>query len=142
MKKESVYKSCSFWYEIYLKEIGNISKESLVSLNDFIKLTEDLKKVASKETHYHNLDIWMKPVYEFVNNELSRVGFRNVEIEYNDSYPDIRFWWSIYRLLSSITYSPNLKSITEIHHSSAYERNDALNKDLKYILSQYLGEQQ
>ena len=65
---------------------------------------------------------------------LKKYGFVNGEPEINAKNFKATFWWQIYDLVSNIIYSPNLKTEVFSHHSSAYERNEALIIEVNYIL--------
>ncbi len=63
---------------------------------------------------------------------LNKYGFVNGGPNQN---PEARFWWStVYNTMSHITYSKYLETKTARHHASAFERNEALVKELKDIM--------
>ncbi len=111
---------------------------SVKSFNDLsIFLTEliELDETASKETHYHELDKWMDPVYGLIRKQLEKYGFIEAAPSKGKTQPmDAEFWWAIYAVLSSVCYSMHLKSQTAYHHSSAWERNQALMGDIQDII--------
>jgi hypothetical protein len=94
-------------------------------LNNFKKLLEDWTTKASKETHYYRLNYWEKAVLQFIVPKL-------------DSDPSLysyMFWLNMYKTVNSIALSPHLKTNVKRHHSSAYERNQALLVELNSILN-------
>lgn len=110
-----------------------ISKEMKDDFKGLISLLEELRGVASKQTHYHNLDEWSTLVYDYIYNMLKKYNFKNGDMETNNKNPKALFWWEVYYVFSSIIYSPNLKSKVANHHSSAYERNEAFIKELQWV---------
>ena len=117
-----------------IKELPNISPSSIGKLREFFEFLQSLEKIASKNTHYDRLDDWNAHVDKFVHKALKEYGFKNGDAEHNDKHPDIRFWWYIYGIVGSIYLSPNLETAGERHHSSAYDRNMALEVEVKHIL--------
>lgn len=111
----------------------NLNEYHLKKLRDFYTLVVNLRMYASTKTHYDRLDEWSKPIYDFIHTMLDISEFANGHPEKNTSSECI-FWFTIYKLMSSIIYSPNLKTEVANHHSSAYERNEALIKELEYIM--------
>lgn len=101
-------------------------------LNAFLVLLKTLN--PSSKTHYHQLDSWSEPIYQFIRSRLDCHGFKNAEPEHNKSIPMVSVWWEIYRALGSVQDSPDL--ITEVanHHSSALERHNAFLVDIHAIL--------
>jgi hypothetical protein len=116
------------------KMIAAVSIDALTDLQDFKLLVEKLRITASKKTHYQDLDKWSNEVHEYVGNMLKKYGFVNGNPEANALIPDVSFWWNIYCLLSNVIYSPHLVSEVSSHHSSAFERNEALIKEIDDIL--------
>ena len=47
---------------------------------------------------------------------------------------DAAFWWLIYGLMSNVHFSLNLKTEVAYHHASAWERSQALMKDVEDII--------
>jgi hypothetical protein len=101
----------------------NVSDDAYNDLNGFISIIESQIDVASKQTHYHKLNDWCDTIYGFVHAMLKKHKFVNGGKNQN---PDARFWWGIYGVVSSIHLSPHLKTQVALHHSSAWERNEAL----------------
>jgi len=110
----------------------NVSNESLIDLSNYLNLINELSITASKNTHYEKLDEWSTLVYDYIHKMLNKYGFVQAVQEQN---PDAEFWWCLYGLLSNIIYSPNLITEVSNHHSSAFERNEALKLDLEYLLN-------
>ena len=106
------------------------SPESVEDLKLFIDLVETLRNRVSKQTHYHNLDEWTKPTFGFIHDMLKKYGFINGEPEINKLNKDATFWYGLNSVVSNITYSPLLETSVSLHHSSAFERNEALYKEL------------
>ena len=117
-----------------ISELPNISPKCWEFFKGFCSVVKNQESIASHHTHYDHLQDWYDPIRDYIHNALDKVGFKNGDREYNDKFPDIRFWWLIYGVGSSIIWSPNLVSITENHHSSAYERAIALRIELSAIL--------
>lgn len=116
------------------KVIGNASKEAVDDLRLFKTLIEGLSETASKKTHYQDLDKWDHSVYEYLHEMLKKYGFVNGNPDANALIPDANFWWKIYGVVSSVIYSPHLKSEVSSHHSSAFERNSALVFEITDVL--------
>ena len=106
------------------------SSESLEDLNLFIELVEKQRNSTSRNTHYDKLSDWNNPTYDFIRKMLNYYGFIQGEVEKNKLNQDASFWWSLYQVVSNITYSPLLETEVSRQHSSAYERNEALYKEL------------
>jgi len=92
-------------------------------INEFINLCISLRYITSKQTHYEKLNEWSDKVYDFIHKKLKKYGFKNGEKEQNDN---AIFWWYLYSLPNRTIYSKHLKTKVENHHSSAFERNEAL----------------
>lgn len=104
------------------------------SLNDLKCYYEDLLRLnenASKNTHYDRLSEWSDAVYAFVHNKLGKYGFVQASNEQNQ---DARFWFLIYQVIGGVCYSKHMKTQVAAHHSSAWERNQALLGDIEDIL--------
>ena len=108
-----------------------VSTDTLKDLKPFYELLEKLSSTTSKNTHYDRLDEWSTVVYGYVHGMLNKYKFVNGGMNQN---PDAKFWWKVYAVVSNVIYSPNLKSMTTPHHSSAWERNEALKLDIKSII--------
>lgn len=119
----------------FVLTLENVPKKCLEDLDVFKSLLESLRETASKKTHYHNLNEWNDKVYDFVHNKLSENGFKNGDPEANDKNPGARFWWHVYGIVGGIHYSKHLKTDVANHHSSAYERNEALIAEIEDVLS-------
>lgn len=108
-----------------------------VELQDITKLKEMVKDsslTASKKTHYHGLNDWSRPIWDYIHNMLDKHGFKNGNMETNRKNPKASFWWSVYGIFGNIIYSPNLQTEVSTHHSSAWERNEAFNKELEILM--------
>jgi hypothetical protein len=103
-------------------------------LFDFLIWLEDSLLWASKETHYQDLDVWVKGCDQKISNYLKDNGFINGDRDHNDKLPDVRFWWTIYGY--DPTNSPNLKTSVRPHHASAFERASATLSDLNHVFEQ------
>jgi len=111
------------------------SQESFDDLIIYFKTLQELDKTASKQTHYHELDKWMDPVYGFIHKQLKKYGFIEAAPLKGLTQPmDAEFWWAMYSLIGSACYSIHLKSKAAHHHSSAWERNQALIGDIQDII--------
>lgn len=111
------------------------SAEAVGDLQKFYDYVEGLRAIASEKTHYHELNVWSGKAHEFVSAMLKKYGFVNGDPETNEKNPDASFWWKVYSIVSNVIYSPHLKSEVAYHHSSAYERNEALLLEIKDVLS-------
>ena len=107
------------------------SQESFDDLNGFLEGLQALDKIASKGTHYDRLSEWSDAVYAYVHNKLEKYGFIQAS---KDQPVDANFWWLIYQVVGNVCYSVHMKSQTAVHHSSAWERNQALIADIEDIL--------
>lgn len=116
-------------------KIDGVSDECASDVKQFKELLDELSETTSKETHYHNLDKWSDQAYGHVHDMLKKYGFKNGDVEANKKNPDASFWWSIYGIVSFCIYSPNLETQVANHHSSAWERNEALRKDIQDLLN-------
>ncbi len=110
------------------------NEEVLKDLQKYQELLTSLSDTASKKTHYDNLNDWSDKAYGYIHDMLKKYGFKNGDVEANNKNPDARFWWAVYGVLSSITYSPYLKTEVALHHSSAYERNEAMIQEVKTLI--------
>ena len=66
---------------------AKIPDSELPWFKEFIKLCEYLRDIASKETHYHNLNEWSDYVFGFIHKQLKRTGFISGNA-YHDSNND------------------------------------------------------
>lgn len=103
-------------------------------LKDFRFLLDNVE--CSKETHYHRLNEWSEPLHLFIREKMYKHGFENGNVEENNKKPNARFWFEVYQIIDAIIYSPNLKTQVGLHHSSAFERNEALKVEIDYIITQ------
>lgn len=88
-----------------------------------------------KERAYSLKDAWMKVVGDFIREKLAKYGFKNGDVEYNNQYPDIRYWFNIYSLFTNIIYSNYLPyEHVSNQHSSTWARNQALIKELEGLI--------
>lgn len=92
----------------------------LDGLSQLIEIVQNAQQTASTQTHYNKLDEWSKPLYEFIHAKLND----NVNYE---------FWKSIFCVMNSVIYSPNLITKVANHHSSAFDRNTAILTELQFI---------
>lgn len=111
-------------------KILDASIEAKVAVTDFKRMCIGMRDTASKQTHYQNLDQWNDVVYGYIHKMLKKTGFKNGQSEENAKNPSATLWWTIYGAVGSITYSHYLKTKVALHHSSAWERNEALIKEL------------
>lgn len=121
-----------------LETINSLPEASIDAVNDlreFVDFLNALSNTASKKTHYHELNVWSNSAFNYVHNRLKKYGFVNGDPEANAKNPDATFWWKIYSIVSNVIYSPHLKSEVAYHHSSAFERNEALILEIKDVLS-------
>ena len=126
---------CSYNVEKTINNSEKVSEKCKQDLLVYLNLINELSKTASKKTHYVNLEEWSNSSHKFIDKMLKKYKFVNGNSEANEKLPDAKFWWNIYGVLSSIHYSPNLKTNVDIHHSSAWERNEALRLDIEYIIN-------
>ena len=123
-------------YSYSVEELSKTEKPSIITINDFNGfklLLEKLSKTASTNTHYDKLDEWSEQVYKYVHTMLEKNGFVNGDVEANKGNVDANFWFSIYGVVSSVIYSPHFKTKVAPHHSSAWERNEALKKEINDV---------
>lgn len=130
-------------YSYSVRKVLETIKPSDACLQDLVvfkEIVDSLASSASKETHYHNLNQWSDQVYEFIHKMLDKYGFINGNVAANEKNVDASFWWKIYSVVGSLIYSPNLKPLVLVanHHSSAYDRNEALRKDLAIIIRRFI----
>jgi hypothetical protein len=114
-----------------VSNIKSVPEKCFSDLSDFRDLLISLRKTASNQTHYHNLNEWSDRVYEFVHKKLKENKFKNGDPEANDKNPGARFWWNVYGIVGAAIYSRHLKTNVSNHHSSAFERNEALILELE-----------
>ena len=100
-------------------------------LKPFYELLERLSHAACKYYFYEGLEVWSGHVYEYVRKMLDKYKFVSGGQFQN---ADAEFWFGIYKVVSDVCYSPNLKTKTSIHQSSAWERNEALKADIKILI--------
>jgi hypothetical protein len=124
---------CIDYFKLHFNEIP---KRVIDDIRRLLCILEKLSETASKKTHYDKLDEWNKPIYDFASDTLKRFGFVNGNPEANAKNPPAEFWWRVYQILGDVIYSPHLKSQTENHHSSAWERNEALKCEFCYLLGE------
>jgi hypothetical protein len=110
------------------------SKEAIADLHELHHLVIKQQEIASKKTHYEDLDKWSSVIYGLIHDKLEKYGFENGNVEKNFKNADVSFWWNIYGLVGNIIYSPNLKTKVQYHHASAFERNRALLAEINEIL--------
>lgn len=125
----------NIWHSV--KEIvmsfDKTAKESQQDFKEFFELVKEQSVNASKRTHYDRLNEWSKPIWDRIHFLLEKYGFKNGEREENQKNPNVVFWCFVYEMFSNIIYSPNLKTQTAHHHSSAYERNEAMIFELSEV---------
>lgn len=94
---------------------------------------------ACKGTHYEKLNDWSDPTFQFVHDMLEKYGFKSGDMVGNEKNVDALFWWKIYDVVSNVIYSLNMKLtvLVAIHHSSAFDRNEALKKDIQVIIDHF-----
>ena len=116
------------------------SKECLDDLVSFKSFLDSMTDKASKETHYEKLNDWSDPIFQYVHSMLKKYGFKNGDPEANSKNVNASFWWKIYSVVSNVIYSTNLKPeiLVALHHSSAYDRNEALKKDIDIIIRYFI----
>lgn len=109
-----------------MKEIiANLTeREKAQIVVDLIDYQIQLKQYPlTKATHYHRLEEF-RP-HDWVHKQLGKVGFRNGDVQYNDKFPLIRFWYEIYSMVGSIHagWVPDtMEENVSDHHSSSYRR--------------------
>ena len=121
-----------------LETINSLPNASIDAVNDlkaYVDYLEGLRAIASEKTHYHELNVWSNKAFEFVHAMLKKYGFVSGDPEANALNPDASFWWKVYSIVSNVIYSPHLKTQVAYHHSSAYERNEALMLEINDVLS-------
>ena len=118
-----------------INALSNASLDAVTDLQYFVGVLEKLRKTASKRTHYGDLNLWSNAVFGYVHDMLKKHKFVNGDPEANTLLPDAMFWWKVYSIVSNVIYSPHLKSEVAYHHSSAYERNEALILEINDVLS-------
>ena len=117
-------------------EAGPVSEKVMTDLKKFYEFVDNQTSTASKHTHYYDLDKWSDLIFSYVNKMLNKYKFVNggraMGIEQN---PEANFWWMIYSVVSNVIYSPHLKTTVVSHHSSAFERNEALKLEITDIIN-------
>jgi len=116
------------------KKIVNVSNNAIKDVQGLLSICYSLRSTASHQGFYDGLKEWSTPIYDYIDNILKKYGFVNGDPEYNKRYPDIQYWWGIYGMMNNIIYSPNLYTRYPNHHSTAYERNEALIVELEYLI--------
>lgn len=134
MKEKINAKRLAYSTEEAIKFSDGITQEAIDKVGEFICLVKENGNTASRNYGYDRLEEWNEPLYNFIHSTLKKFGFKNGDVLHNDKIPNVKFWWAIYGIMSGVIYSPNLRSKTENHHSSAYERNLALEIELSYLL--------
>lgn len=129
-------RSPSSSYSVYkVIENGKVPEKVIEDFKKFCDFVSEQSKTASKYTHYDKLAEWSGTVFGYVDKMLKKYKFVNggaaMGIPQN---PEANFWWLIYSVVSNVIYSPHLKSEVVSHHSSAYERNEALIMELSDIV--------
>ncbi|MEK6828999.1 MAG: hypothetical protein AABY15_02650 [Nanoarchaeota archaeon] len=116
------------------------SEDCLKDLIPFKELLDSMESTASKKTHYDRLSEWSDKAYGYVHDMLKKRGFVSGDMEANANKPDAGFWWKVYGIVSSVCYSSNLKqtALVATHHTSAYDRNEALRKDIDVIIRKFI----
>jgi len=126
-------KQVSYSVEKCLK--ANVTVPGFNDLSVFLAELLELDKTASKQTHYEKLDDWLVPVYKLVRQRLKNFGFINGGAAHGIKQPtDADFWFLVYGVVNNVCYSPNLETQVSHHHSSAWERSQALIKDIQDII--------
>jgi hypothetical protein len=124
-----------FSYRVREAIATEVGLDAFQELTEFLELLRGLSKTASKQTHYHKLDEWSDAVYGFVHKKLEEHGFINAAPLKGLEQPrDAEFWWKVYAIVGSVCYSPHLKTQVAWHHSSAWERNEALMADISDLI--------
>lgn len=136
MKKKKE-KPTRFSYSVLetINALPNASLDAVTDLQYFVGVLEKLRETASKKTHYGDLNLWSDAAFGYVHDMLKKHKFVSGDPEANALLPDATFWWKVYSIVSNVIYSPHLKSEVAYHHSSAYERNEALIKEIEDVLS-------
>jgi len=112
-------------------EAVNVSSAAFDDLRAYEKWLVGLRETASKQTHYHRLSEWSDKSYGYIHKMLDKYGFINGGKDQNS---DAGFWWKVYGLLGSVCYSPHLRTRVAPHHSSAWERNEAMITDINILI--------
>lgn len=127
----------NIWYSTKkVLEVEGVDIECKKDLFPFLDVIESQTDVASKSTHYHNLDEWNDVIYDYIRSMLKKYKFKNGDVEANAKNPQASFWWAIYGLKGSIIYSPSLKTEVATHHASAFERNEALKAEVNCLIKE------
>jgi len=113
--------------------VKGVSDKAYSKIFGLLKILQLSSLSASKETHYEGLNEWEDPIYGYVHKMLHKFGFHNGKLHQK---PDSEFWWTIHNLVTDICYSSSLDTKVSSHHSSAWERNEALIKDLNIIITE------
>lgn len=130
MKTKEIRISYSLTEAVEQKPLA--SEKALKDLEGYLTLLKSLSTTASKQTHYHKLNDWSDVAYGYVHDMLKKYDFKNGGPDQNDN---ARFWWTVYGMVSSIHYSTFLTTNVALHHSSAFERNEALTKEIEYLIN-------
>ena len=110
----------------------SIHEQFLKELESFDKLLDS--SLASKQTHYHKLDEWSKPIYGFLQTMLSKHNFISGNVEHNDKCSAC-LWWTIYCIVGAITNSEYIiNEECSLHHGSAWNRNQALQREINALI--------
>ncbi|RPI84081.1 MAG: hypothetical protein EHM34_04260 [Nitrosopumilales archaeon] len=117
----------------------DVSQQAYEDLLVFMAVLEGQRACASKDYHYKDLFYWDEAVYGFVRKMLTKYKFINGGAAMGLEQPaDANFWWQVYGLVSNVCYSPNLHSKVASHHSSAFERNEALITDVQILMERVI----
>jgi len=113
--------------------ISDKAWERLPSLYKHLRLS---RTTASKRGFYDRLVEYNKPISDHIHGALTDAGFANGEPAKNtpEANPDAAFWWALYNTWCNIVYSPNHMSIHPNHHSTAFDRNEALIAEIEYLI--------
>jgi hypothetical protein len=114
--------------------VKEASEAAKIAIVDMIRFCEGLRETSSKRTHYDRLNEWSDEVYGYIREKLAKFGHVSGSLV-NVASPNLSLWFEIYGLMSSVSYSPYLETQVARHHSSAYERNEALIMELKELNS-------
>lgn len=104
-------------------------KEEIIEYIEFLKTLSPCKM-----THYEQLEeSWGFYAYAYIHDKLEEHGFKNGVLGQNMT-PHCKMWWEIYSKIDYTIYSKYLKTNVARHHSSAFERNEALIKELEDLV--------
>jgi len=128
MKKlfESVLKNIA--YDTQQADAIDISATCYKDLVQFQKYLESLS--VSNESNWvsKDYDVWVKGCSDYT---------RKMMAKHQNFHADYEFWKHIYMLLTNIIYSPNLKTRYVTHDSTAFERNEALKYEIRYLVQSH-----